>query len=665
MATLARDYSPSPPPSCSRRCKIWARRGECICCVTLAYFPLFFVFGLTTWAVYVQVTTSLLPKPRSYSDLPTPTGIFTAFLGLLLYALANISYFTAVFTNPGSPSDPPSIRKPTTRGRGNYESLPTHEHPEPQSHSELAFVSLTAKTDGRPRYCKKCALTKPDRAHHCSTCNRCVLKMDHHCPWLATCVGLHNYKPFLLFLIYTSLFCWLCFPVSATWVWAEIASPNMDIDDGLKVVNVIMLAVLSGIIGLVLGGFAAWHCYLACKGQTTIESLEKTRYLSPLKKSMEQQFKRQNQRNYLANDQERGNKDETIGEQLKEIHANILPGITRPEEGLPSPYPASSPTPSPLATQSHLSTTTTTSSSSPAQSALRRSYAEMEAQRERQRHADYLDELDSEKLPHAFDLGWRRNLRLLFGPNPLLWFLPVCNSEGDGWTWEVSEKWQRQRDEVARERRARDEAERERMRRAGWGGDDDFEVEFGQPASRYFETSGAGRHYNAEIAPWHGSGHPNQAPWSPSWAEPNEEITHSTRGTHSSSDGDSRNAGQEGEEQRYLTTSAGVASVPHRGRRSLGKADALLGRPGGVSADVRYPASRDGRDGRRRSGEGDEYDTSSDEGEVSRSRQSGGGGGGVRGGDWNDIPEDMLATGRNSKSTGGNRDKSGGRRKGD
>ena len=28
-----------------------------------------------------------------------------------------------------------------------------------------------------------------------------------------------------------------------------------------------------------------------------------------------------------------------------------------------------------------------------------------------------------------------------FGPNPWLWFLPVCNTTGDGWRWDVSSEW--------------------------------------------------------------------------------------------------------------------------------------------------------------------------------------------------------------------------------
>ena len=53
------------------------------------------------------------------------------------------------------------------------------------------------------RFCGKCSIVKPQRTHHCRQCGRCVLKMDHHCNWLDTCIGFRNYKFFLNFIFWT------------------------------------------------------------------------------------------------------------------------------------------------------------------------------------------------------------------------------------------------------------------------------------------------------------------------------------------------------------------------------------------------------------------------------------------------------------------------------
>ena len=41
---------------------------------------------------------------------------------------------------------------------------------------------------GEARFCQKCDRHKPPRAHHCRVCKHCVLRMDHHCPWINNCV---------------------------------------------------------------------------------------------------------------------------------------------------------------------------------------------------------------------------------------------------------------------------------------------------------------------------------------------------------------------------------------------------------------------------------------------------------------------------------------------
>eukprot|EP00112_Aurelia_sp_Birch-Aquarium-sp1_P008940 Seg20.2 transcript_id=Seg20.2/GoldUCD/mRNA.D3Y31 product="Palmitoyltransferase ZDHHC16A" protein_id=Seg20.2/GoldUCD/D3Y31 len=50
--------------------------------------------------------------------------------------------------------------------------------------------------------CKKCIQPKPPRAHHCSVCGKCFLKMDHHCPWMNNCIGFYNHRYFIMFCVF-------------------------------------------------------------------------------------------------------------------------------------------------------------------------------------------------------------------------------------------------------------------------------------------------------------------------------------------------------------------------------------------------------------------------------------------------------------------------------
>ena len=262
--------------------------------------------------------------------------------------------------------------------------------------------------------------------------------------------------------------------------------------DSLMPINYVLLCVIAGIIGLVLTGFTAWHISLAYRGQTTIECLEKTRYLSPLRKTMKaQKFGRVN-----------GNGGQSYGQQLAEIHANALPGVTRPEEG------------EAMLAKDDLED----GGMSNEERSLQRDYGEMERSRERERYEDYLDEQDSDKLPNAFDLGWKRNLQHLFGDKTMLRFLPICNTSGDGWHWEPNPKWVEAREAIRRERVSHWQGEEHRGRN-GHGGQD-------------YKQQGFPRR-------WPGRG-------------------------------DS--------ERHYLTTSNGVIAVPESGTRSPNKADLILGR---------------------------------------------------------------------------------------
>ncbi|CAI4210288.1 unnamed protein product [Parascedosporium putredinis] len=218
-------------------------------------------------------------------------------------------------------------------------------------------------------------------------------------------------------------------------VWVDVMVGSMPPSKGSWLgpdpVNFALLCVVGGIIGVVVGAFTIWHLILAARGQTTIECLEKTRYLSPLRKSLQSNLA-------AASAAAPG-----YGQQFIDMHANALPGITRPEVGEEvRSFPSDGSRPVQL------------------------SYAEMERRQRNRRHEEYMNEQDSGKLPHAFDLGWKRNYNHLFGPSPWLWFIPICNTTGDGWSWEPSSKWELVRDKIRSER----EEQRAREVQAGWGG---------------------------------------------------------------------------------------------------------------------------------------------------------------------------------------------------
>ena len=51
------------------------------------------------------------------------------------------------------------------------------------------------------KFCELCNSKKFIRASHCSKCNHCVLRRDHHCPGLGVCVGFQNTKGFVNLLV--------------------------------------------------------------------------------------------------------------------------------------------------------------------------------------------------------------------------------------------------------------------------------------------------------------------------------------------------------------------------------------------------------------------------------------------------------------------------------
>ena len=111
---------------------------------------------------------------------------------------------------------------------------------------------------------------KPERTHHCSTCKRCVLVMDHHCPWLSNCVGFKNRKTFMLLIIYA-------FFVGVFGILGSIF-PLVVLGGELKQKNYshfwkFIIGIIADILGVIFVGvminFLSYHFYLVNNNKVT------------------------------------------------------------------------------------------------------------------------------------------------------------------------------------------------------------------------------------------------------------------------------------------------------------------------------------------------------------------------------------------------------------
>ena len=212
------------------------------------------------------------------------------------------SYFACILTDPGRV---PEDFQPSGDLDGELQSA--NGMPEDKSDPR------------RPRFCRKCQKWKPERygngsvlflcgslklttaffgdarAHHCSICGRCVLRMDHHCVWVVNCVGEKNYKFFILFLLYTFFLCLICCFALLPF-FMKFFSGRSDADKNPAGLAFSFMAFIFDLaFALSLFGFIVMHTRLISANCTTIEMFEKERikpwpYDCGMRKNFEEVF---------------------------------------------------------------------------------------------------------------------------------------------------------------------------------------------------------------------------------------------------------------------------------------------------------------------------------------------------------------------------------------
>jgi len=115
------------------------------------------------------------------------------------------------------------------------------------------------------RYCYTCMIARPERSKHCSDCNACCQKYDHHCPWTGTCIGLRNYTYFVRFV--SSLFGLILWIL----VWT-ISNLLGLLGTGANSPGILFLGAFLAVCIICVGGLGCYHFRLISQDRTTAES---------------------------------------------------------------------------------------------------------------------------------------------------------------------------------------------------------------------------------------------------------------------------------------------------------------------------------------------------------------------------------------------------------
>ncbi|XP_058182053.1 probable protein S-acyltransferase 15 isoform X2 [Rhododendron vialii] len=180
--------------------------------------PVFSVFLLLGFIYYVAVFVFI----ENWVGLQSSAGSLNALIFTFLASLCVFSFLVCVLTDPGGV--PPAY-------------VPDFEA------SEASDQALM-KSGTQLRQCAKCSAYKPPRAHHCRSCRRCILRMDHHCMWINNCVGHRNYKAFVVLVFYAAM---------------------------SSLYSAIVCGVMTVGLFLTLGTLLGWHIFLISHNMTTIE----------------------------------------------------------------------------------------------------------------------------------------------------------------------------------------------------------------------------------------------------------------------------------------------------------------------------------------------------------------------------------------------------------
>lgn len=150
---------------------------------------------------------------------------------------------------------------------------------QPPKHHDLVLRGHNFKL----KYCTTCHIYRPPRCTHCSVCENCVERFDHHCPWLGNCVGRRNYRLFFAFVVCTATLnvVSLATAVAKVTMHCRAQQEQLANNAGRALlgtmaevpVSVALVVYTTAVVWFTVG-LVIFHSYLISSNQTTYEQVK-------------------------------------------------------------------------------------------------------------------------------------------------------------------------------------------------------------------------------------------------------------------------------------------------------------------------------------------------------------------------------------------------------